>query len=252
MAVPCGPSGQRADMCDEDPGFGGGDGFLPVFRQSAGSPGPGEGSLDDPPARRKLETLRGVGPPDDLDGPVAEAAQGGHQPEPVGDGEASNATGSRESRTGARPLIFPPTSKPRLPPLPVVFTHRLSITPAVGLASRPSGARAAITGWVLIVRIRPGRASHGNSAARSIAGADPRAACATGSPPRPCGGSRSSLPAGPSCAAARQVACAAGRGRPAPIPGPSDRLNIGIPAAHGHAGRHHSRAPFPVSPCEPT
>lgn len=135
MAAPCGPSGQRADMCDDGPGFGGGDGLLPVFRQSAGSPGPGEGSLDDPPARRKLETLRGVGPPtismvrspERLKAAISPSlsVRVTHRTPPV----------RGRCRTGARPLTFPPASKPRGPPLPVVFTHRLSITPAVGLAT---------------------------------------------------------------------------------------------------------------------
>jgi len=37
----------------------------------------------------------------------------------------------------------------------VVFTLRLSITPAVGLASRPSSSRPAITRWSLTVRDNP-------------------------------------------------------------------------------------------------
>jgi hypothetical protein len=38
-----------------------------------------------------------------------------------------------------------PASKPRGPPLSVVFTDWLSITPAVGLASRPAASRDAMT-----------------------------------------------------------------------------------------------------------
>src|SRR5271169_4355149 len=41
-----------------------------------------------------------------------------------------------------RPLIFLPASKPRGPPLSVVLTDWLSITPAEGLASRPARSRA--------------------------------------------------------------------------------------------------------------
>jgi hypothetical protein len=44
-----------------------------------------------------------------------------------------------------RPLIFLPASNPRGPPLSVVFADWLSMTPAVGLASRPSFSRAAMT-----------------------------------------------------------------------------------------------------------
>jgi hypothetical protein len=38
-----------------------------------------------------------------------------------------------------------PASNPRGPPLSVVFTDWLSMTPAVGLASRPAFSRAAMT-----------------------------------------------------------------------------------------------------------
>ena len=48
-----------------------------------------------------------------------------------------------------------PASKPRIPPLSVVLTDWLSMTPAVGLASRPSRSRAAITSSLLMVRSRP-------------------------------------------------------------------------------------------------
>ena len=50
-----------------------------------------------------------------------------------------------------RPVTFLPASYPRGPPLSVVFTLWLSMTPAVGEASRPSRLRAAITRTWLIV-----------------------------------------------------------------------------------------------------
>jgi hypothetical protein len=49
-----------------------------------------------------------------------------------------------------RLLIFLPASKPRGPPLSVVFTDWLSMTPAVGLASRPDASRDATTRTWLI------------------------------------------------------------------------------------------------------
>jgi hypothetical protein len=57
-------------------------------------------------------------------------------------------------------LTFFPASKPQVPPLSVVLTLWLSTTPAVGLASRPSSSRPAITRWLLIIRhIPPSRQS---------------------------------------------------------------------------------------------
>jgi hypothetical protein len=54
-----------------------------------------------------------------------------------------------------RPLTFLPASQPRGPPLSVVFTDWLSITPALGLAARPVFSRAAITSsW--LIRLQPG------------------------------------------------------------------------------------------------
>jgi hypothetical protein len=47
-------------------------------------------------------------------------------------------------------LIFLAASNPRGPPASVVLTDWLSITPAVGLSSRPSASRAIMTRWWLI------------------------------------------------------------------------------------------------------
>ena len=49
-----------------------------------------------------------------------------------------------------RPLTNLPASNPRGPPLSVVFTDWLSITPADGLASRPSASRARMSSSWLI------------------------------------------------------------------------------------------------------
>ena len=54
-----------------------------------------------------------------------------------------------------RPLTFLPASKPDTPPLSVVFTDWLSITPALGEASRPSISRRFMTSTVLMAANRP-------------------------------------------------------------------------------------------------
>jgi len=54
-----------------------------------------------------------------------------------------------------RPFTFLPASKPRGPPASVVLTDWLSITPALGLASRPAASRTAISRRWLIVCQRP-------------------------------------------------------------------------------------------------
>ena len=52
-------------------------------------------------------------------------------------------------------MIFLPASKPRISPLSVVLTDWLLMTPADGLASRPSRSRAAMTSSLLIARNNP-------------------------------------------------------------------------------------------------
>ncbi len=53
-----------------------------------------------------------------------------------------------------------PASQPERPPLSVVFTLWLSITPAVGLASRPSSSRALMTSsWLMVSHKRLSRQS---------------------------------------------------------------------------------------------
>ena len=50
------------------------------------------------------------------------------------------------------PLIFLPASYPRGPPLSVVLTLWLSITPADGCASRSSISRTSITSnWLIVI-----------------------------------------------------------------------------------------------------
>ncbi len=53
-----------------------------------------------------------------------------------------------------RPLIFLPRHNRMGHALSVVFTDWLSITPAVGLASRPAFSRAAITSvWLMTAKV---------------------------------------------------------------------------------------------------
>jgi hypothetical protein len=73
---------------------------------------------------------------------------------------------------------FLPASKPRRPSLSVIFTDRLSITLAIGLASRPSFSQAFITSVWLMLSDRP---SSRHAAVRSRPGGSPSATLATGS-----------------------------------------------------------------------
>lgn len=53
-------------MCDEDPGLGAGDGFLPILGEPPASTEPGKGAFDHPSAPQEFETLGDVGAFDDL------------------------------------------------------------------------------------------------------------------------------------------------------------------------------------------
>lgn len=64
------------DRGDEQPCGCRCDGLLEVFGEAAVSLEPGEGSFDDPASRQHLEAFCGIGSLDDLDGPLADAAQG--------------------------------------------------------------------------------------------------------------------------------------------------------------------------------
>jgi hypothetical protein len=69
-------------MGDQEPCLGAANGCLPVLRQAAASPEPGECSFDHPAPRQNLETSDGVGALDDLDPPIALALQGAAQLRP--------------------------------------------------------------------------------------------------------------------------------------------------------------------------
>ena len=72
MSWPCQQADDAADVGDEQPCFGAGDGFLPVLGHAATASEPGEGALDHPPSGDDLKADRGVGALDDLNGPAAD------------------------------------------------------------------------------------------------------------------------------------------------------------------------------------
>lgn len=74
--MPCEPSGEHADVCDEDPGLGGSDGAFEVLCQSSASSQPCEGSLHDPTARQDLEALGAIRSLDDFQRELADLLQG--------------------------------------------------------------------------------------------------------------------------------------------------------------------------------
>lgn len=77
--MPCEASGCEAYVGDVDPSLAGGDGFLPVLRQSAAAPEPCEGAFDDPSSWQDLEPLRGVGGLDDFEGLLSDPVEGAAQ-----------------------------------------------------------------------------------------------------------------------------------------------------------------------------
>jgi len=77
--IPCEAPRDEPDMGGEQPGLGGGDGFLPILGQSAAASEPGEGAFDNPAARQDLEALGGIGTFDNLHRPLADLFQGAMQ-----------------------------------------------------------------------------------------------------------------------------------------------------------------------------
>lgn len=163
--MPCDASCEDSDICDEEPGDSAFEGSLPVFCEAARAAEPGEGSLDDPASGQDFEALGLVGSADDFDGPLSHLEEGRSQfltgvsaigkdvtqpwkavtrlgehrrcAIPVLDVSPVNDGGNQEAPVSVRKwrlrsLIFLPASYPDIPPLSVVFTLWLSITPAVG------------------------------------------------------------------------------------------------------------------------
>jgi hypothetical protein len=175
-------------MSDVYPGFCGSDGFLPVLGQPAASPQPCECALHDRATRQELEAFGFVRPLDDLQGERADLL---HRALKLRSGIA--AVGEDVSQPRPAFENGPEGSRCAVPVLdiggvddetdhqadgvdndvtlaPVDLLSRvevtnsaafrclddwLSITPAVGLASRPSASRAAMTRPLLMVRNRP-------------------------------------------------------------------------------------------------
>ena len=116
ITIPCEASGDEADMSDEDPRLGTGDGLFPIFRQSPASVQPCESALDHPSAWDDLEALGGVGAFDDLHCPAADLVQSAAQLRPCvaaigkdmaqpGEGVADGVEHLR--RAGADPPVIP-------------------------------------------------------------------------------------------------------------------------------------------------
>jgi len=163
---------------DEHPCDSAGDCCFEILGEATTTAEPRKSPLDHPAARQDLEALGSVRTLDDFQRPRALAFQCGAE---FGSGitavsedmpqlrieRADRCENARRAvailnvgfmhdeadevalRVGddmpQRPLIFLPASNPRGPPLSVVFTDGLSMTPAVGLASRPAFSRAAMT-----------------------------------------------------------------------------------------------------------
>ena len=75
MSWPCQQADDAADVGDEQPCFGAGDGFLPVLRHPTAASEPCECALDHPSSGNDFKALRGVGTLDDLQGPAPEFLQ---------------------------------------------------------------------------------------------------------------------------------------------------------------------------------
>ena len=71
----CQPAGQELNAGEEEPCLGAGDGCFEVLGQAAVAVEPGQGTFDHPAARYHFEALRGIGPLDDLQGPLTQPSQ---------------------------------------------------------------------------------------------------------------------------------------------------------------------------------
>jgi hypothetical protein len=175
-------------MGDEGPGNGALDAGFEVLRQPPASAEPSKGSFDHSSARQQLESSGGIGAFDDFEGPLTERGHGVAQLIAGITAVCEDVAQPRIERTDRRqqvwraiailyiggvnphvdqvtsvsvtiwrlrPLIFFPASKPLGPPHSVVFTDWLSMTPAVGLASRPAVSRRAMTSMWLMCASKP-------------------------------------------------------------------------------------------------
>ena len=186
------PACEQLDGGKVNPGLAADGLCLEVFGQAAVAVEPGESSLDRPASWQELKSRGSIGPLDDLDLPLPVSGQRRRQlpagiaaigkdmaqpGEPVADrGEQSGRPIAILDIAGVDPgreevpggvgndvalatvdllaRIIP--SRPgSTPPLSVVLTDWLSITPADGLASRPARSRACWSSRKLIVSHTP-------------------------------------------------------------------------------------------------
>lgn len=78
----CDPAYEKADMCDEDPGFGGRDGAIAVFSQPSASSESCECALDHSPARQDLEAFGAIRSLDDFQREASDLLQRSFQLRP--------------------------------------------------------------------------------------------------------------------------------------------------------------------------
>jgi len=154
---------------NERPSNGAGDRRFEILCEPATATEPCESTFDDPSAGQNFEALRRVGTFDDFYCPFADTLQSLAQfisgittiGEDVAQPGIARADRSKDAWSAVAILNAgfmhdesdqislgigdDVASKPLGPPLSVVFTDWLSITPAVGLASRPAASRDAMT-----------------------------------------------------------------------------------------------------------
>ena len=75
ILMPSKPACQEADVGDDDPGLGAGDGLFKVLGEPPAASEPREGPLDDLTTGQQLEAFDRVGPLDDLNGPRTDCAE---------------------------------------------------------------------------------------------------------------------------------------------------------------------------------
>ena len=96
---------EQADMGEEEPGGGAGNGGLEILCEAPASAEPGEGSFHDPASRQEFEPAGGVRPLDDLNGPFADFGEA-----PIEFGAGIAAIGKHMPYQGYRDLTDLSTS----------------------------------------------------------------------------------------------------------------------------------------------
>src|SRR5713226_5854385 len=181
-------AGEELDTGDHEPGESTFDGGLEILGETAVSVEPGDGALDHPAALDEVEARGGLDALDDFDRPLAELfecglefvagvagigedmAQPGKGIADGGEEERGSITileacfmhdrADQQARCVGQDVALAALDLlagviPCGPPASVVLTDWLSMTPAEGLASRPTASRASISRTWLICRHRP-------------------------------------------------------------------------------------------------